>query len=411
MITPERRTRGDLYTTAAIAMVISLIAGVMWWNSSSRTTISNPAISAAPHHIAASRVPTSLHQLWSAPSSHTLVPLVVSGTVVTGEANTVTGYDPTTGQPRWTFARQQQLCAVSYSYAFIVAVYPDSRGCGQVSSINSITGQRGPTRTAYADDHVIVTSDGSTVLSAGPTRLELWRSDLIRMLSYGEIDARVKPSHTAIGQGCAMMSADASAVLVSVLQACPDTNTLTLRLLTPGEEEDEPIINTVLLTGVRADSDARILAVSDTHTAVYLPTPHPNVTVYDHTGTALSSTALSRQPIMAASRQAVTRIGDLLYTWWTGDTVEVFDTELTYRYTIKAAGTATPVGPATMMAGMLLIPLTSGIGVYNRDTGIIEDIVSMTHPEGRGPVVPAVIGSMVVEQHGDTVAVFSSSEQ
>ncbi len=101
------------------------------------------------------------------------------------------------GQIRWTFARDTNLCGVSYVYDLAVAVYPDVRGCGQVSSINGGTGRRGPTRTAYADKQVVLSSNGSAVLSAGPTRLELWRSDLVRMLSYGEIDARVKPVNQA----------------------------------------------------------------------------------------------------------------------------------------------------------------------------------------------------------------------
>ena len=52
---------------------------------------------------------------------------------------------------------------------------------------------RGPTRTAYADPEVALSSDGTTVLSAGDSRLELWRSDMVRMISYGALDARIKP--------------------------------------------------------------------------------------------------------------------------------------------------------------------------------------------------------------------------
>ena len=38
-----------------------------------------------------------------------------------------------------------------------------------------------------------LSSDGTTVLSAGDSRLELWRSDMVRMISYGALDARIKP--------------------------------------------------------------------------------------------------------------------------------------------------------------------------------------------------------------------------
>jgi len=405
MVRPERRTNGDLIAAAAIVVVVAVVAALFWWNSSARATISHPATSPPPNPIPARVVPDAMEQLWSAASPRTVQPVVVSGTVVTGDGRTVAGHDPKTGQSRWTFARNTDLCAVSYVYDLAVAVYPDNRGCGQVSSIRGGTGERGPTRSAYADKHVVVTSDGSTVLSAGPTRLELWRSDLVRMLSYGEIDARIKPVNQGLGTGCTLMSAAASDLAVSVLEACQGQNDLRLTLLKPAKEEDEPETKNVPLPGVAADSEARVLAVSGTTTAVYLPSPRPEVAVYDETGTKVSSTLLHKAPELASPARAVTRAGDL-FTWWTGDTVEVFDGQLGYRYTIEASGPVAPVGPATMMAGKLLIPLTTGIGVYDPATGANERVVPVDHPAGSGPVVPMITGSMVVEQHGDTLAVF-----
>ena len=79
----------------------------------------------------------------------------------------------------------------------------------------------------------MVSSNGSAILSAGPTRLELWRSDLVRMMSYGEIDARVKPVNQGVGTGCTLMSAAGSDSAVSVLEACRDQKDLRLTLLKP----------------------------------------------------------------------------------------------------------------------------------------------------------------------------------
>ncbi|MGY4711460.1 Rv3212 family protein [Mycolicibacterium sp. CBM1] len=405
MVRPERRTKGDLVAAATIALVVVVVAGLFWWNSSARATISRPATTAAPNPVPARVVPDTLHQLWTAASPRTLSPIIVGGTVVTGDGQAVDGHDPQTGQVRWTFARNLPLCGVSYVYDLAVAVYPDERGCGQVSSINGGTGRRGPTRTAYADQRVVLSSNGSAVLSAGPTRLELWRSDLVRMLSYGEIDARIKPVNQGIGAGCTLMSAAASDEAVSVLEACRDQKDLRLTLLRPAKEEDEPDTKNVPLPGVAADSEARVLAVAGTTTAVYLPSPRPEIAIYDDTGTKVSSTLLKKAPILANPAQAVTRAGDL-FTWWTGDSVEVFDGRLSYRYTIEAAGPVAPLGPATMMAGRLLIPLTTGLGVYDPTSGENQRTIAVTHPAGNGPVVPGVTGSIVIEQRGDTVAAF-----
>ena len=403
MVRPERRTRGDVLAAAAIAAVVALVIAAFWWNSSARTTVSRPAATAAANLKAPQAVPVSLQQRWTAPSGKTRGPLVVSNTAITGDGHAVEGRDPQTGEQRWLYARDLELCGVSYVYDLVVAVYPDDRGCGQVSGLKAGTGQRGPTRTSYADKQVVVSSDGSAVLSYGPTRLELWRSDLVRMLSYGELDARVKPVNTAVGRGCTLMSAAASDASAAVLEACPSSPDLQLTLLKPAKEEDEPDTKRVPLPGLPADSDARVLAVSGTTAAVYLPTPRPVVAVYDDTGNRVSATELRVPPQLGAG-PAVTRAGDYL-TWWTGTSVMVFDTTLDYRFTIDGTGDSTALGPATMMAGRLLVPVRAGLAVYD-PTGAQERIIALTHPVGEGAVLPVAAGSMVLEQRGATVAGF-----
>lgn len=403
MIRPERRTRADLIAAAAIAAVVLTIIAVFWWRSSERTTISRPAAGPAPSTTSASAVPSTLTQRWTAPSGATLAPILLSGNVITGHERTMAGLDPQTGEQRWSYARDLELCGVSYVYDLAVAVYPDKRGCGQVSGIKAATGQRGPTRTSYADEVVTLSSDGSAVLSFGATRLELWRSDLVRMLSYGEIDAPIKPVNTKLGEGCTLMSASASDAAVGVLEACPEEKDLQLTLLKPAKEEDEPELKTVPLAGVAVDSDARVLAVVGTTTAVYLPSPRPEVVVYDETGSKVSSTPLPGPPKLMEELPAVTRAGEQI-TWWTGSAVMVFDNKLAYRYTLDAADRRTPLGPATVMAGRLLVPVADGLAVFNPTDGAYERTIPLQHPDGEAAVIPAASGQMVIEQRGAFLA-------
>ena len=379
-----------------------MFIAIIWWHSSARATISRPAADATSTAAEADAVPAALTQRWRANSARTLAPVVVSGTVVTGDGRTVTGLDPQTGQQRWVYARDTDLCALSFIYDLAVAVYPDSRGCGQVSGIKASTGQRGPTRTSYADNQVVVTSNGSAVLSAGPTRLEMWRSDLVRMLSYGEIDARIKPVNQGVGTGCALMSAAASDTAATVLEVCRDDSKLRLTLLKPAKEEDEPDTKNVDLPGLAIDSEARVLAVAGTTTAVFVPTPRPQVNVYDDTGTVVSQTLLDSPPTLTGRAPALTRAGEFI-TWWTGSAVLVFDDELNYRYTFRDA---TPLGPATMMADQLLVPVADGLAVVNPADGAVQRVIPVDHPAGDGPVIPAVSGTMVIEQRGAAVAGF-----
>ena len=113
MVKPERRTRGDVVAAVAIAAVVAVVAALIWWTSDARATISRPAATPAPTLPAAKAVPVSLRQLWTAPSPKTTTPLVVAGSVVTGDGRSVEGRDPATGATRWSYARDLELCGVT----------------------------------------------------------------------------------------------------------------------------------------------------------------------------------------------------------------------------------------------------------------------------------------------------------
>jgi hypothetical protein len=403
MVRPERRTKADLVAAATIAVVVAAGALLIWWTSDARATISRPAAVPAPNPTPAREVPAALKQLWTAASPATTAPVVAGGTVATGGGRQVDGRDPATGESRWSYSRDSDLCGVSWVYHYAVAVYRDDRGCGQVSTIDGSTGRRGVARSGYADQHVHLSSDGTTVLSAGDTRLELWRSDMVRMLSYGEIDARVKPSARGLHSGCMLESAAASSSAVSVLEVCANQADPRLVLLRPGKDDDEPQQHFVPEPGIHAGSGARVLSVSEHNTAVYLPGEsgaQPRVDVIDETGTTVASTLLPKAP---SSSAVVSHAGNLV-TWWTGDAVVVFDAaNLTQRYTIAAGETTAPLGPGVMMAGQLLVPVTGGIGVYDPVSGANNRYIPVSRPPSTAAVVPAVLGSRVFEQRGDTV--------
>ena len=403
MVRPERRTKGDILAAAAIAVVVAVTASLMWWTSDARATVSRPAAVPVQAPTPAREVPATLNQLWTVASPATTAPVVVSGTVATGDGREVDGRDPGTGQIRWSYARDSDLCGVSWIYHLAVAVYKDDRGCGQVSTLEGATGRRGPARSGYADPRVRLSSDGTTVLSAGNTRLELWRSDMVRMLTYGETDARVKPSARGLHSGCRLVSAAASSSAGSVLESCTQQADLRLVLLRPGKEDDEPQQHTVAEPGIGADSGARVLTVWENNTAVYLPgnsSAQPRVEVIDDTGTTVSSTLLPKPPSPSA---AVSQTGNLV-TWWTGDSLMVFDAStLTPRYTIAAGDTTAPLGPGVMMAGRLLVPVTGAIGVYDPVNGANERYIPVNRAPTNSAVVPTVSGSRVFEQRGDNV--------
>jgi hypothetical protein len=406
MVKPERRTRGDIVAAIAIVAAVAVAAVAIWWTSDARATLSRPAATPVTSVPPAERVPDELRQLWSAPSAATTLPVVASGVVVTGDGRTVHGRDPHTGEPVWTYARDRDLCGVTWIYQYAVAVYPDVRGCGQVSTVDAATGRRGPARTGYADKRIRLSSDGTIVLATGPTRLELWRSDMVRVIGYGEVDARVKPNHTGVGKGCTILSAAGAPASVSLVQTCAGEADVRLTLLRSGKDDDEPELRDVPQVGVPSDAGARVLAVSDVYTAVYLPLPKPHISVVDDMGAEVSRTPVDAPPTTADPESSVTRAGNFV-TWWTGRSVMVFNADkLTHKFTIPADDDRVPLGPATMMADRLLVPVTGGVGVYDAADGALERVIAVDRPgmdSGVGVVVPGVIGDTLLEQRGRTV--------
>ena len=77
------------------------------------------------------------------------------------------------------------------------------------------------------------------------------------------------------------ISGTASSAAVSVLESCANQSDLRLTLLRPSDEEDTPEVKYVQQKGVSDGTGARVVAVADTLTAVYVPTPKPRVDIVD----------------------------------------------------------------------------------------------------------------------------------
>ena len=187
------------------------------------------------------------------------------------------------------------------------------------------------------------------------------------------------------------------------MQSCRDQADLKLTLLKPSDQDDEPEVRDIPLPGTAADSGARVLAVSETSVVIYLPGPRPRVVIYDETGNEVSSTDLPAPPTPEALQNAAVSPAGGLITWWTGHDLVVFNaTALAFRYIIPG-GPAALLGPATMMANELLIPVVGGLAVYEASAGAFERVIAVDRAATPGPVVPAVAGKTVLEQRGDTV--------
>ena len=148
-----------------------------------------------------------------------------------------------------------------------------------------------------------------------------------------------------------------------------------------------------------------MIAVSDTTTAIYVPAPHPS-----STSSTNRHDDREHRCWPPRRRPQATRLGagDLV-TWWTGDSVMVFDADnLTYKYTVSPVNGQAPVGPATLMAGKLLVPVTVGIRRVRPGHRRGERTSPVRRPPSQAPVIPGVAGTTLLEQRGDTLVALGS---
>ncbi|MEV6555334.1 PQQ-binding-like beta-propeller repeat protein [Nocardia sp. NPDC051756] len=404
MLAPERRTRADVISAAAIAVLVVIAAVVVWVRGDANGTESVTASSPVPTPVAADQLPTTLRELWHAPDTASSRALTSAGVAVTGDDGTVTGHDPRTGQDLWHYRRDMPLCGIEGQFSTVVAVYRDERGCSQATLLAGESGARRTARSSYMDPSVRLSVDGTYVLAQGPKRLEMWRSDLVRTIEYGFVDAPVNVK-TQPRKGCTLLSSGSSPSRLGVLERCPEDAADRLTMLNPAPKD-----NTVpeefgshVLTGAGSDSpDARVLAVSDNRIVLYLPgapaaagveAAAPRLAVFDATGNPIVVHQLSA-PL--SDKTTTTRIGSA-YLVFTGNSVIALNGS-TFDPIWTAAGA---LGSPGMMAGRLLMPTAGAIAALDPTTGAEVGRIPVERPGYTGaPISLAVLGTIVLERRG-----------
>lgn len=405
MLAPERRTRADIFAAVAIAVTLVVAAIVVWARADVTGTDSVTASSPAPTVTAATRLPATLGELWHAADGASSRALTSGNVAVTGDDGTVSGRDPVTGKQLWWYRRDMPLCAVESQFGAVIATYRDQRGCSQTTMLEADTGERRVARSSYMDDEIRVSGDGTYLLALGPDRLEMWRSDLVRTLEYGYVDAPVNPN-TQPRTGCTLHSAASSSSRLAVLERCPADPSARLTVLNPAPKEstNPEEHGSRVLTAPGADSpEVRVIAVSDTKIAVYYP-PTPatatglaqpaRIAVHDGTG---NETAV--YPLAAPWNErttTVTRLGSAIYVF-TGDSLIALSAgSLQPVWTVRGA-----LGTPALMAGRLLVPVADGLLAVDTANGETVARIPIQRTDYSGDTIStAVLGSTVFERRG-----------
>ncbi|MCX4092241.1 PQQ-binding-like beta-propeller repeat protein [Nocardia sp. alder85J] len=398
MLVPERRTRADLVAAAVIAVVVVVLVVVVWAKSDARATVSEPAGRAAAPAAAAERLPQSLHELWHAPDGAADRALAVSGVAVTADDGTLTGHDPVTGHQLWKYQRDMPLCGAETQYGAVIATYRDRRGCSQTTLLAADTGARRTARSSFMDQQVIFSMDGTYTVAQGPDRLEVWRSDLVRTLEYGYVDAPVNP-RTQPRKGCRLFSAASSSTRLAVLEHCPDDPADRLTVQNPAPKDStvpEEYGSHVLTEPGAAVPGARLIAVSENRVVLYLPgtdTSAPEFAVYDASANLVTTHRLTAA---LSENTTVARVGSAFAVYTGNSVIALNATTFDPMWTAADA-----LGTPALMAGQLLLPVTDGIAVLDPATGAQNSRIPLQRTDYHGELITlAATGSTVLERRG-----------
>jgi hypothetical protein len=391
------------YLAVAVLVVASLATGLLvWWYSDARATTSQTAPVGAVAPAAPDIMPPTLAEVWRAPSGGTQVPVAVGPSVVTGDGGEVDGRDPFTGQVRWRYRRDLPLCTIASAWGYAVAAYHKDRNCSEVTALDGATGKRGPQRNGDAELGTRLLFDGTHITATGNKLIESWRSDLVRTQQYGTVPAIVNPGKQP-RPGCTYGSEAVTTNRIAVVERCPEEPGDRVTVLKPDAQESDSDQPQVLSSSVVAGRGARIVAVTTDHVAVAVPNPSRLVVVDLGSG----AEQLTQPLDLPAADLAGDPAGGVVSTttssagvyWFTGSRmISLSPADIRPQWMVPNA-----LGPGTVFAGRLLVPVPGGLQVLDPSTGGRIGTIPLDRQGYRGPVEMSSLGPVVLEQRGGTL--------
>lgn len=412
MVKPERRTRVDLAVSAAILVAV-VVAGLVAWNlgtASKAVSETAPAPSTVPSSLV--ELPAALREAWTAQADRPVA--TVNGSLALARGGEVTGHDPVTGQRTWRYQRESDVCGLMVNAGLVLAFYRDVRGCGEVMALDPDTGQRRASRTGREDHDVTLTGDGNYAVAQGPTRVDVFRSDLVRTVEYGKPDVPVNPG-VQPRSGCTIGSALPAGASIAVLEACPTEPypRLTVIGASPKEAAEPQETSSVVTPDLGAAAPdgtdrARLITATANGAVVYVPAQEgrpARVTTVDPQGRTLRSVDVTTGP-GGAPRDVpvVTEAG--IAAFYTGTSTVVVDAA-SLAAEMVIPGTR---GPGAVVGGQLVVPGPTSLSAYDLDTRAMTRSTPIAKPGYTdGPVLLTEAGTTLIAQWGSTVQAYRAT--
>lgn len=281
-------------------------------------------------------------------------------------------------------------------------------------ALDPTTGQRRASRTSREDHDVTITGDGNYAVLQGPTRVDVFRSDLVRTVEYGKPDVPVNPG-VQPRSGCTIGSALPAGASIAVLEACPTEPypRLTVIGASPKEAAEPQETSSAVAPDLGAaapegDDHARLITATSAGAVVYVPAQDgrpARVTTVDPQGRMLRSLDVTTSPGGAPRGvPVVTEAG--IAAFYTGTSTVVVDAaSLTASMVIPGT-----LGPGAVVGGQLVVPGPTSLSAYDLRTRAMTRSTSIDKPGyTSGTVLLVEAGDTLIAQWGSTVQAYRAA--
>ncbi|WP_412099219.1 hypothetical protein [Corynebacterium aurimucosum] len=404
-----RATKADWLAVGAISAVCAVAIGGAIITAPIHKAELTPAVNAVAHPQLLDAAPSALTEAFSLPNA--LVTgqtraVTAKGLLITHDGDTLNASDAS-GDTVWTYQRRDaDLCVLGSAWDKVVAAYDAGNGCGDVVSIDAATGQYSDTRSSRNSEQVVPILSNDRVGTVSTERVELWRSDMVRTVEYGDVDAKQEPDLQP-HEDCTITSALTRTETMGVTESCPDSpdsTWLRIQKVTP-EDSRSPEITTAIKIETPG---ARLVAFSQEAAAIFLPGDTPRIITCSFEGKTLSSTDVEpSKAIMDSASPFAPAVADLPHhmTWFDGERLYLFTpTELKVDHVLEQA-----VGTGIAVGERLLVPTEEGIDVVDWATGKTERSIPVDRDGYNGPVSLTLAGTAIIEQRGNTAVALTAS--
>ncbi|VEH06287.1 putative secreted protein [Corynebacterium kutscheri] len=402
-----RRTKIDLAITAGLsALTLIGIAGV-WATAPSRNVDHQPGeaitVNATEVNFAAPAA-TEVFQVAGDPFNQRAIissGLIIS-TEITEDSSTIRAINPENGEEVWHYSRDRKLCSLSQAWDNVIMDFHSGRGCGDVVSVHGATGEYVTTRSASASNEVAPISSNDRVGIVSPERVELWRSDLVRTVEYGDVPIKQEAEQQP-HEECTISSALTRTEILAVVEQCDDHYWLRLQKTTPHDSREPSIIQDFDL----GTNPAQVVAVNQTGAAVYISSANPEIIAYNELNEQTARSLVAPAPLADTTSGLFTpQTGDLPHhmTWFDGQRLYLFaPSKLNLSQIFENA-----LGAGAATNDRLLIPISQGIAVANWTTGEIESTIAVDRHGYTGPITLSVNNGYIVEKRGSEIVVLKT---